>query len=146
MPGTSANAWAAPIPKGDRECDVLDRPGPRTEAIGDQHDHAADDQREGHEADRAERRLDDVLEEQSGDRRRDGRGDQQPCEATVRVGRQRAVTDRGEPGRDEPEPVIPEVDEQRDKGPEVEHHAERQRGEELVVPAGGERDDDQVPR
>ena len=49
------------------------------------------------------------------------------------------------PGRDEPDPVGPEVDEQRGQRPDVEHHAERQRGDERVVPAEQERDDDQVP-
>ena len=58
---------------------------------------------------------------------------------------ERAIADGGQPGRDETEPVGPEVDEQREQRPDVEHDAERQRLDERVVPAEQERDDDQVP-
>ena len=40
---------------------------------------------------------------------------------------------------------VAEVDEQGDQRAQVEHHAERQRGDERVVPAEQERHDDQVP-
>ena len=49
------------------------------------------------------------------------------------------------PGRDEPQPVAPEVDQQREQRRDVEHHAEREALDERVVPAQQGRDDDQVP-
>ena len=71
------------------------------------------------ERDRDERRrladapcLDDVVEEEAGERGRDRRRDQQPGQPAVRVAAERAVADGREAGRDEPEPVGPEVDEQ----------------------------------
>jgi hypothetical protein len=54
-------------------------------------------------------------------------------EAAVRVAVERAVADRREAGRHEPDPVPPEVDEQRDQRPDVEHHAERERRDDGSV-------------
>ncbi len=64
-------------------------------------------------------------------------------QASLRLGSSRNERSRivAKPGRDEGEPVAPEVDEQRDERAQVEHHAERQRGDERVRPAEQVRDE-----
>ena len=58
---------------------------------------------------------------------------------------ERAIADGREAGWHETHPVRAEVHEQRDQRPDVEHHAERQRGDERIVPAEQKRHHDQVP-
>ena len=55
---------------------------------------------------------------------RDRRHGDQPRQPAVRVAAERPVADRREPRRDEAEPVLAEVDEQRHQRPDVEHRRE----------------------
>ena len=54
---------------------------------------------------------------------RDRRQREQPREPPVRVALERPVADRREPRRDQPQPVVTEVDQQRQQRPDVEHDA-----------------------
>ena len=129
----------------DRERDVADALGLATPSVGQPQDDRAHDERDGDQPDLAECGLDEVVEQESGDRRGDGRRHEEPRQAAVRIGPERAIPDGGKPGRHQPQPVGPEVDEQRRQRPDVEHHAERQRRDERVGPAQQVRDDDEVP-
>ena len=114
MPGTSASAWAAPMPIATGKVTSSIALGPAAPAVGQPQDHRADDERDRDEPDARGRSVSMTsLSRNAGDRGRDRRGDQQPGQPAVRVAAERAVADRREPGRDEAEPVRPEVDEQR---------------------------------
>ena len=102
MPGTSASAWATPMPTAIGNVTSAIARDSAADAVGDEQDHAADDERDRDEPDLAERRLDDVVEQQPDERRRDRRGDEQPGEPAVGVaartsdrGRRRARPARG---------------------------------------------------
>jgi hypothetical protein len=130
IPGIRASAWA---------------PRLGTEPIGEQDDQAADHKRDGDQPDGSERALDDVAEQQADERRRDGRGDEQPGQPSILVVVERSIAHGGQPGRHEPQPVHSKIDEQRHQRSEMEHHAELERVEERVVPSEEERDDDEMP-
>ena len=100
MPGISASAWAAPMPTATGNVTSRDRPRPRAEAVGDEQDHAADDEHQRDEPDLAELVFDEIAEQHADDRGGDRGGDEQPGEPTVRVAPERAIAHRGEPGRD----------------------------------------------
>jgi len=94
----------------------------------------------------AERLVEEALQAGPENRRRDHRDDEQPGEPALRVVADSPVPDRREPRPEDLDQVSPEVDEQRDEGAHVEHHVERGRFDERVVPAQQARDEDQVRR
>ena len=148
MPGMRARAWAAPMPSGDREASRRRRVlRPATDLVRDPQDHAADDEHHRDEADAGG----PAVSKKSPNRKPTmaaGTVAATSSQASLRSGSstERAVADRRQTGRDEPQPVRTEVDEQRDERAQVEHHAERQRRDERVVPAEQPGHDDEVAR
>ena len=95
MPGTRASAWAAPIPIATgnvTSSTPLVRPPHRSAS---QRIDGADDQRDGDQPGLADAGLDQVVEQEAGERRRDRRGYQQPRQASVRIGGERAIAHGG---------------------------------------------------
>jgi hypothetical protein len=117
---------------------------PRAPRVGDPQDGTTNHQHHGHEADLPDVLLDDVVEQEGRHRGRDRRRGQEPREPPVRVIAERAVPERGEPGGDEPPPVVAEVDEEGGQRPAVQHDGERERLQERVRPPEQPRDEDQV--
>ena len=116
-----------------RERQVDGQQSARALALGEPQDAAADDEHQRDEPDFPEALLDDVVEEDADDQGgHRGDGDE-PGEPPIRIALERSVADRREPGRDEPQPVGPEVDEERDQRPDMEHHAEGERRDERIV-------------
>ena len=114
--------------------------------VRDPQDHAADDERDRDQADLPDLGLEEVAEQGADDGGGDRRSHQQPRELAIGIALERSIADGGKTGRDEAEPVVAEIDEQRDERPEVKHHAERERREERVGPSEQPRNDDQVSR
>ena len=97
------------------------RPGPRAPPVGEPEDPRAHDEHHGDEPGLPEHVC---RTRRSGGARRSGRdrddGDQ-PREPPVGIALERAVADRREAGREQPPPVVTEIDQQRQQRPEVEH-------------------------
>ena len=127
-----------------RERQVDGQQSARALALGEPQDAATDDEHQRHEPNFPEALLNGVVEkdaEDQGGHRGDG---DQPGQPPIRIALERSVADRRQPGRDEPQPVGSEVDEERDQCPDMEHHAEGERCDERIVPSGEVRNDDQV--
>ncbi len=146
MPGTRASAWATPMPTAMGKVTSETRARARPEPVGEQQDQPADDERDGDEPDLAERCLDEIAEDQPGDRRGDRGRHQQPGEAPVVLPGERAFAHGCDARRDQAQPVGAKVGEERNERAEMEHDAERQRVQERVIPAREVRDEDEVPR
>jgi hypothetical protein len=127
-----------------RECQVDREQTTRSCAIGDPQDAGSDDQHEDDETNLPEALFDQVIEQDADDEGRHRREDDEPGEPAVGVAVERAVADRRHAGRDQPQPVRAEVGEKSDQRPDVEHHAERQRRDERIVPARQGRNDDEM--
>ena len=137
MPGTSASACAAPMPMAPPEASSRSMvPRSRAPAIGEPQDDGGDDEHQRDEADLADVLLDEVVEEQpTMTAAGTVDGDEQPGQPPVRVVVEGAIPQDGEAGRDQPQPVGPEVDEERDQRAAVEDHAEGERVDERIGPA-----------
>ena len=145
-PGKERRGLRDADPERLRERQIADPAVGAADMIGHPQDRGADEEQDRHRAGRAHVGLDEVVEQDADNDRGQHRGDDEPREPPVRVTRERAVANRGEPGRHDAQPVAPEVDEQRAERPQVEHHRERQQIDERVVPAQQGRHEDQVPR
>ncbi len=80
----------------------------RAHPVGDPEQDAEDDQRARDQPQRAEGRLDLILEEQSEHHDRDAADDDQPAELRVRVIARDPAEERPEPVRDDAHDVAPE--------------------------------------
>ena len=85
MPGTSASAWATPMPIATgnvTSSTPLVEPAP---VVRQPQDHGTDDQHDRDETRLADGRLDEVVQQEPGQRGRDGRRDQQPGQPPVGI-------------------------------------------------------------
>ena len=97
------------------------------ELLSGEQDHAVHDQEHGSEYRLAEQHAEGVLEQQPGESDRDGGHDDHPGELLVGGG-DVTVPDRAEEPANDPDPVAPEVDQQRDRGGDVQADNESQVG------------------
>ncbi len=138
MPGSSAAACDRPMVRPPAGADVVQVTLPRSEPIGDEQDRRPDDQETGNRQPRhvlvtVERGFDGVLECEADERRRDGGQDEQPPESPLAVVADAALEERPPQGAEQPQPVTADVVEQREQGPEVQEHVERQAADEPVL-------------
>ena len=92
MPGTRASAWATPIPIAIGSVTSLTPLSRAPQPIGEPQDRRHRRRASTRdEADLAEAGLDQVVEQQPSDRRRDRGGHQQPRQASVGVAGERAI-------------------------------------------------------
>ena len=127
-PGISARACANPnaMPCGIVRWSSVRffAPGP----VGEAQDDAEDHEHGGHDPERAERRLDLVLEEDAEHDDRDRADDDEPAHARVGVAARDATEERPEPVRDDAHDVAPEEHDDRRLGAELRDRGERGAG------------------
>ena len=120
--GGWAGGPAAVAPTADRS---FDGGGGTAQPLAEQQDHAVRHQEHRRRGRAAEHRAERVLQQQAADPDRDRGQHDQPGQPLVRRGHP-AVPDRGEQAADDPHPVGPEEDQQRQRGRDVQPDDERQ--------------------
>src|SRR6266571_1261526 len=118
-PGAAAPWYRLAGGRGGRPCPA------GAQALDGQQYHAVEGQEQRRRYRLAERRAEQVLEREAGQPDRDGRHDEQPAQALVRIG-DLPVPQRREQTDDDARPVLAEEHDQRDRGGDVYGDQERQ--------------------
>ncbi|MNL25447.1 hypothetical protein D3C87_1469300 [compost metagenome] len=113
-------------------------------------DHLSECQQEAHpdegrrdDVGRAEGRLDMLLEQHAGNARRDRAQDHEPGETLVGIVGEIRLAQAAKPGPEHVADVRPEIPDDREKGPALEHHVIGQAG---IAPVHEPGDEDEVGR
>ena len=117
-------------------------------AIGQPQDRTPDTQHHGHEAGVANGVLDWTGEKRPHGDGRNSSDDEEPGHLAVRVALERPIPDGGQPGRNDLQPVTPEVDEEGQQRAHMQDDTEFQRSEEGLLdgPPEQPRHEDEVTR
>ena len=148
MPGKRASACAAPMTTASRTPSAVELAALRADAVGQPQDGRPGQHQDDQEG-RAvlpEERVEEALPERAEQRPGDDRDEQQPGQAAVRVVTDAPLGERPQEGAQVAPEVGPEVQQQGDERAHMEHHVERGRVDERVVPAQQLGRDDEVPR
>ena len=152
MPGSKRERLAEADGERGRRRQVAQLAPLAAEPIGKPEAERADHQEAGDRQPRAvvvavERVLDEALQREADDGRRNGGRDEQPRDAPVRVVADAALAHARQPGADVADPVPREVDEERDQRAEVEEDVEGQAADQPIgLPAGDPRRELEVRR